>query len=127
MNRRFVLASLLSWSALPASAAVEDIGLVFVGASWCPVCKQAAPVLALFAEQSGLPILVASQDNRPIAPFLHAIPAADHPIARAVRQVPTLLIYDRRKDAIVDQIVGYRTARLYLAQILKSVQVAGTT
>lgn len=121
-RRRFVLGG-LTIGASPALASPDRIGLIFVAASWCPVCKQAAPVLALFSEQSGIPVLVASQDNRPIPPFADAVPARDHPVAKSILHVPTILVFDGGRDEITSQIIGYRNPRSYLARLVKAVNM----
>ena len=125
MNRRGFLTGGIALIGTGVIAQVPDLGLIFVGASWCPVCKRAAPVLALAVEQLGIPLLVASQDNRPIAPFSSVIHASDHPIARSIRQLPTTLIYSANTDEIVTAIIGYRNPQTYLRQITNGLQAAG--
>ena len=118
LNRRQVLlgppALLFAGTAM---AQVTSTGIIFAGASWCPVCKKAAPILAALSERHGLPVTVASGDERPIAPFAHAVPLAEHPIADAVTAYPTTFIYNAKRDAVIGSIEGYRDPTWYLAAL----------
>src|SRR6056300_298967 len=92
LNRRQVLTGLSGLVlAPPLAAQVSVTGIIFAGASWCPVCKKAAPVLAAISERFGVPVLVASADERPIPPFPNLVPLAGHPLARSVAAYPTTL------------------------------------
>lgn len=92
-------------------------GVIFVGASWCPVCKLAAPMLASFGQQHGLEVLVASTDGRPIVPFEDFVDSKDHPIASKVISLPTTLIYSSEARGIVYAFEGYKNPRWYLTQL----------
>ena len=122
-TRREILTSALAAVALPlgaANAQTSDLGstaLILVGASWCPVCKQAAPVLALLAERRGLPVLVASADARPIAPFPSFVPLERHPIAGAIERYPTTLVFSSRVQTVVGGFEGYRDPAHYITQL----------
>jgi thiol-disulfide isomerase/thioredoxin len=98
-------------------AAENKIAFIFVGASWCPVCHQAAPMLALFSRRTGVPVLVASQDGRPIAPFERFVPSAEHPIAMSVKLLPTTLVYSNKTENLIASIEGYRNSRSYFNQL----------
>ena len=100
------------------------VGVILIGASWCSVCKSAAPVLAAMAEPAGIPVLVASHDGRPIAPFPTIVDATTHPIAASITQWPTTLIYSQRKGSVTGQIVGYKNARHYAQSITIAVKAA---
>lgn len=100
-----------------AKAQVTATGIIFAGASWCPVCKKAAPILAALSERHGLPVIVASADVRPIAPFETVVPLAEHPIASAVTAYPTTFIYNSKRDAVIGSIEGYRDPTWYLATL----------
>jgi thiol-disulfide isomerase/thioredoxin len=100
-----------------ATAQVTSTGIIFAGASWCPVCKKAAPILATLSERLGLPVIVASGDERPIAPFTRVVPLSGHPIASAVTAYPTTLIYNAKRDAVIGSIEGYRNPTWYLAAL----------
>ena len=98
-NRRQILIG-LSGVALagPAIARTPTTGIIFAGASWCPACKQAAPILAAFAERHGLPVIVASADARPIPPFPEILSLNHHPMGETVSVYPTTLIYNARSN-----------------------------
>lgn len=99
-------------------------GIIFVGASWCPVCKRAAPICKVFADRHGLSVLVASQDARPIEPFSHFVDARDHPISMGVRALPTTLVYLSTADSVIGGFEGYRTPQYYLSSLLQLVRQA---
>lgn len=122
-TRREILTTALTSVCLPfgsASAQTADLGntaLILVGASWCPVCKQAAPILALLAERRGLPVLVATADARPIAPFPSFVPLAGHPIAGAIERFPTTLVFSSVSQSLVGAFEGYRDPAHYVSRI----------
>lgn len=117
-NRRQVLAGLSSLVlAHPARAEATSTGIIFAGASWCPVCKKAAPVLAALSERFGVPVIVASADERPIAPFPNLVPLVGHPLAEAVGAYPTTFIYNSNHDAVIGSIEGYRNPSWYLGAV----------
>lgn len=117
-NRRQVLAGLPALVlAAPTKAQVTASGIIFAGASWCPVCKKAAPVLAALSERFGVPVIIASADERPIAPFPNLVPLAGHPLAEVVAAYPTTFIYNSKRDAVIGSIEGYREPTWYLGTI----------
>ena len=93
------------------------VAIIFVGASWCAVCKEAAPMLALLAETRGLAVLVASADARPIAPFENFVPIGEHPIAAGVERYPTTFIFSSVTQGIVGAFEGFRSASVYVRTI----------
>ena len=103
--------------AAPACANATSTGIIFAGASWCPVCKKAAPVLAAISERFGVPVLVASADERPIPPFPNLVPLAGHPLARSVAAYPTTLIYNAKSDTVIGSIEGYKSPTWYLGTV----------
>lgn len=121
LNRRDLIIGAGAALSMPSLALAQDkatsVALIMVGASWCPVCKQAAPMLAVFAERFGVPVLLASADERPIAPFETYVPLAGHPIAGAIARFPTTVIYSNHVNQLVASIEGYRNARWYLGQL----------
>lgn len=126
MDRRDFLA-LSSASALclglAGPTAAQDhprIALIFVGASWCPVCHAAARVLAPAAERSGLEILVASQDGKPVPPWRNFVDARAHPIAAEVKALPTLLFVDLLEGRIIARLEGFGEPRQYLGNIRRT-------
>ncbi|WP_299775743.1 conjugal transfer protein TraF [uncultured Tateyamaria sp.] len=123
MKRRHFLAGIaLSGFGLPVAAEEgQGVGIILVGASWCTFCKSAAPVLAAMVEPVGIPVLVASQDARPIPPFPTATDASKHPIASKILTLPTTLIYSQAKDEVTAEIVGYRNARHYAQRVQAAV------
>lgn len=122
-NRRQVLLSLSGLiDAGTATARVPSTGIIFAGASWCPVCKQAAPILAVFSARHGLPVLVASADERPIPPFETLVPLGGHPIAGSVAVYPTTFIYNGTSDALIGRIEGYRDPTWYMGTLANLVR-----
>lgn len=117
-NRRQVLTGLSGLMlAPPTEAQVSATGIIFAGASWCPVCKKAAPVLAALSERFDLPVIVASADERPIPPFPNLVPLAGHPLAAAVAAYPTTFIYNSKRNAVIGSIEGYRDPTWYLGAV----------
>ena len=117
-NRRQILTALPSLALAGSGyAQTPGTGLIFAGASWCPVCKKAAPILAAFAERHSLPVLVASADARPIPPFPDIVPLNHHPMGETVSVYPTTLIYHATQDAVIGSVEGYRNATWYLSAI----------
>lgn len=93
------------------------VGIIFIAAGWCPVCKNAAPVLAAMTEPVNIPVLVVSQDGRPIPPFPGVTDGSAHPIALEVKALPTTLIFSQNLGDLTAQIVGYKNARHYARSI----------
>ncbi|WP_372574731.1 conjugal transfer protein TraF [Ruegeria jejuensis] len=131
MKRRVFLsaavASLIAGTAAFAEAPkteVPGIGVILIGASWCSLCHSAAPVLAAIVDGAAIPVLVASQDGRPIAPFPDVVDASEHPVAAAVQQFPTTLIYSHAAGRIVSEIVGYKNARQYAQRVSNAILAA---
>lgn len=125
MDRRMFLqlaggsiATLLGSEAL---AQTTRTGIILIGASWCSVCKKAAPMLARYAELRGLPVLVASADLRPIAPFPGFVDPRGHPLARGVERFPTTLVYSagdtHNPNGIVGVFEGYGSPQSYIARL----------
>jgi len=123
ITRRSLLTSLPASAIASSLWAANDlpIGFIFVGASWCPHCKRAAPVLAAIAQNHALPVIVASHDQRPIPPFADVVDATTHPLSAAHLRLPTTLIYSQPHDDVLFQVVGYGTARKYAARITSGV------
>lgn len=125
MNRRAFLSLFATTPALfaapPLTARTPSTGLIFVGASWCPVCHQAAPMLAAFSQAHGVPVIVASEDARPIPPFPDVVPAAGHPIAATVEAFPTTFVYSSAADQVVAAILGFNNATWYLGEVRRAV------
>ncbi len=127
LNRRALLSLMIGGVAASVSSkvsaqAAESTGIIFVGASWCPVCKQASPMLDVFAQRHNIPILVASHDARPITPFTEFVDARDHPIASSVRAFPTTFVFSSRTQEIVGGFEGYRSPQWYLGNLLDLVR-----
>lgn len=116
MSRRLFLATGAAGLATPSFAGTQDFGLIFVGASWCPLCKSAAVVLLNWLhDKPEIALLVASGDDRPIPPFEDTIAASSHPIAGQVRGFPTTLGYSNaRGGQLTGQIEGFRSIAGYL-------------
>ena len=109
---------------LLGSAAVAQTtrtGVILIGASWCAVCKKAAPMLAGYAQLRGLPVLVASADLRPIAPFPAFVDPRGHPLARGVERFPTTLVYSAGDDAnpsgVIGAFEGYGSPQNFIGQL----------
>lgn len=115
----------LTCLAAPAIAQnVTSTGIIFFAASWCPVCKQASPILKVFSVRHGMPIIVASYDNRPIEPFPTFVDGQAHPFAASVRGFPTTFVYSSLSDGIVGGFEGYRNPQWYLGNLLGLVRQA---
>lgn len=126
INRRsVVLGGVVSLIGSQAVASFQPLtAIIFVGASWCPACKQAAPVCKVFGARHQLPILVASQDARPIEPFTEFVDAQNHPIAASVQALPTTLVYSSSHNTLVGGFEGYRSPQWYLTSLLQLVREA---
>lgn len=127
-SRRSVLTLALSTVTLAAGPALArshpQIALIFVGASWCPVCHAAAAVLAPAAERSDLDILVASHDGKPIAPWPAFVDARGHPLTSGVKALPTLLFVDLKEGMIVARIEGFAGPGPYLSRVRATLKAA---
>lgn len=118
LNRRQILVGFSAlFTANTGKARVTSTGIIFAGASWCPVCKKAAPILAAISERFEVPVVVASADERPIPPFAGVVPLFGHPIAKTVSAYPTTFIYNANQDAVIGSIEGYRDPTWYLAAL----------
>ena len=117
-------AGALSLVGCHAEAQTQGTGLILVGAGWCHVCHQAAPMLSAFSQAHGVPVLVASGDGRPIPPFDAFVPAAGHPIAGQVQVYPTTLVFSNATNALVASVVGFRNPTWYLQQVRNGVLVS---
>lgn len=126
MDRRtLILGAAAALAPLPAVADPSaPVGLILVGASWCPFCKGAAQALHAAAGPAGLPVLVASHDGRPIPPFEEFVDARGHPLAAGVRQWPTLLFVHLPSQRVFATIEGFRNARAYLGQVRATLTAA---
>jgi hypothetical protein len=100
------------------------IGLIFVGASWCPVCHQAAAVLAPATERSGLDILVASQNGKAIAPWTSFLDARGNRITASITEIPTLLFVDTARGQIIGALKGFQSPGQYLGTIRETLRQA---
>ena len=134
MKRRDLLlggAALALGQAVPAAAQdMRDspIGLILVGASWCPFCKSASGTLFAAAGPAELPVLVASKDGKAIPPYPDFVDARGHPFAKDVVEIPTLLFVHLPTQQVIAKINGFRNPRAYLTKIravLKEAQEAG--
>lgn len=100
------------------------IALIFVGASWCPVCHAAAAVLAPASDRSDLDVLVASQDGKPISPWPDFVDARGHPLTADVKALPTLLFVDLASSEIIARIEGFGTPGSYLTRVRATLKAA---
>ena len=121
-RRKFLITTMVAAPAilLPGMATANphpEIGLIFVGASWCPVCHAAAAVLAPAAERSGLDILVASQDGKPIAPWPAFVDARGNRITASITAIPVLLFVDLAQGKVLGQIAGFQSPGQYLGAV----------
>lgn len=129
MMRRAFLTSLpafvlLGEQAKGAQEVPPRVAAIFVGASWCPSCAQVAPLLARLPQDARVPVLVASLDNRPIAPFGEFIDARGHPIAQRITRIPTVLIYNHALDNITHAVTEYRAPRHFVRLLATALQQA---
>jgi thiol-disulfide isomerase/thioredoxin len=134
MKRRELLigtAMLSLVSCLPAGAQAigeSPIGLILVGASWCPFCKSASGTLFAAAGPAELPVLVASKDGKAIPPYSDFVDARGHPFAKDVVEIPTLLFVHLPTQTLIGKITGFKNPRAYLSKIrafLTQAQEAG--
>jgi len=126
-RRRFAglcAASVACASGAPAVAAQGKTGVIMVGASWCPYCKSAAEQLYVATLQWGWPVLIASMDNRPIAPFEHFVPSMDHPLTKDVVRLPTTLIVAPQQDQIIAAFEGFDGPLKFLGQLGTAMKAA---
>lgn len=126
-NRREFLAAGAGGLLLPRAALARGqlaVGFIFVGASWCPWCKAAAPIVYDLAAEERLPTLVVSKDARPIPPFSDFVEAAGHPVADAIEAIPALLVYAPATDSIIARIDGFKDGRLYRGRIIATLRDA---
>lgn len=120
IRRQFILGGSFA-AVLPAPSAARNatpIGIIFLGASWCPYCKRAAPILAGISQRARVPVLVASFDDRPIDPFPDYVSAHGHPLASNVRVFPTTVVMQPRSHQLVGRFEGFKSARDYAIQLL---------
>lgn len=132
LTRRTLLLSSIGLPSLflCGTARAEDhprIGLIFVGASWCPVCHAAAAVLAPAAERSGIDILVASQDGKAIKPWPAFVDARGNPITASIHAIPVLLFVDLAEGKVVGHIEGFQSPGQYLGAVRATLQNAVST
>ena len=122
-------ASVLMPKTVLAQSNELGLGIIIIVASWCSVCHQAAPILKVFEEQNGIPVLMASMDGRPVSPYLTAEDARLHPVASKFQTVPTTLLYSAAANDVVGQIQGFRSARGYITQlkqmVLSAIELGG--
>ncbi len=116
-NRRsFILGGASTLLPMPALA-LENTGVILVGASWCSFCKQAAPLLKLLSDQGGFPVLVASYDSKPIPPFPDMVPSQSNPLTRDIVSFPVTLVYSSSENRVVGRVDGYRNPRWYMRSV----------
>lgn len=124
-RRKFIVgAGALAFSSEVQAAPQVRLGIILVGLSWCPYCKNAAALLYHSTPPLGIPVLIASKDNRPIALYTEFVSAAQHPIADQITKVPTTLFYQPDEERLVDMIEGFRDPRGYLLRVKRVVQTA---
>ena len=124
MNRRdfFVGAGALVLSTEAQAVPQVRLGIILVGLSWCPYCKNAAALLYHSTPPLGISVLIASKDNRLIAPYTEFVSASQHPIADQITRVPTTLFYQPDEERLVDMIEGFKDPRGYLRRVTRVVQ-----
>ncbi|MFC3058403.1 thioredoxin [Paenirhodobacter populi] len=134
MERRQFLAGLALAPVLTGRATADEalrdrpLGLILVGVSWCQFCKGAAAALQAATGPVELPLLVASQDGRPIEPIPDCVDARGHPLAKDIPQVPILLFVHIPSQQVIARIEGFRNPRAYLSRVkstLIAIQDAG--
>lgn len=126
-NRREILAAGAGGLLLPRPALARGqlaVGFIFIGASWCPWCKAASPIIYDLAAEERLPTLVVSKDARPIPPFSDFVEAAGHPVADAIEAIPALLVYAPVGDSIIARIDGFQDGGRYRARISATLREA---
>lgn len=127
VNRRSFILSALIATCVPVTLQAQEhprIGLIFVGASWCASCHAAASILAPAAEKSGLDILVASLDGKPIEPWSSFVDARGNPMTADVKAMPTLLFVDLAQGKVISRFEGFPGAPQYLGMIRNTLRAA---
>lgn len=124
MNRRdFVsicsVAALMGSTTLASARGGPGIGLIFVGAGSCPYCPIIAPVLWNLAQEVNIPIMLASMDRNPVAPFMEFQDGLSHPLTRDFADVPHILIWNAKYDQVTHKVSGFRNPRHFF-QLLAS-------
>jgi len=122
MNRRMFVtsASALALSAPMAMARAQPrIGLIFVGAGSCPYCSVIAPVLWNLAQDTGMPVLLASMDGQPVGPFGRFEDGTVHPLTMGFQSVPHILIWHRDLDQVTHKVSGFRNPH-HFTQLLSA-------
>lgn len=122
LSRRTLLGALSSvlFPAFASDAKAGEhpkIALIFVGASWCPVCHGAAAALAPAAARSELEVLVASQDGKPIPPWTDFVDARGNPLTAEVKALPTLLFVDLTRGEVFSRLEGFQSLGQYLGSV----------
>ena len=116
-NRRgFILGGAATLLPLPALA-LENTGVILVGASWCSFCKQAAPLLKLLSEQGDFPVLVASYDSKPIPPFPDMVPSSSNPLTADIVSFPVTMVYSSAQNRVMGRVDGFRNPRWYMRSV----------
>ena len=131
LNRRFFLASgaslastLLRPSYCIAASSSVPLGFIFVGTRTCPLCKNAAPVIALFCERMEIECLYATPDEAPMMPFREYVEARGHPLMASVKYYPTTLLYSKKAEEVIAQVEGFKSAQFYVDQLVTLIEFA---
>ena len=120
MNRRSVImglpAALFAASQARATSPAR-LGLIFVAQGTCPYCAAIAPVLAQLQRETGIDVLVASLDRRPVSPFGGFEDGTRHPLTAHYRSVPHVLVFNGRQNRITHEVSGLRTMRDFVGRL----------
>jgi conjugal transfer pilus assembly protein TraF len=87
------------------AALSETHAILFFTRSDCPFCQDQAPVLKAFSNQSGMPVLAVSLDNKPVSHFPDAKP--DNGISlmasggEGIKTVPAMFLLDRQSKQMI--------------------------
>ena len=125
INRRRFCAALpaaLACAAHPAHAYQPRLGLIFVAQSTCPYCAAIAPVLGQLEAETGIDVLVAAMDRRPIPPFTQFQDGTIHPLTAHFRTVPQVLVFNGHHQRITHHIAGVRTMRDFVSRLSLALQ-----
>lgn len=129
-SRRCFLSSMIGAPASLAlgravSASNAELAFIFIGASWCPVCHHAAPVLAQIAEHLDMEVLAVSLDAKPISPFLDVIDGATHPLASNGTPIPRTLLWSARETTLIGHVTGFKSRTAYARGVKDLLTIGG--
>ena len=111
----------LSTSALASPA---RLGLIFVAQSSCPYCQALSPILKRLEDEAGIEVLVASMDQRPLAPFVGFEDGTQHPLTSHFRDVPHVMVFSANVGEVTHVVSGLRNMRHFALRLSRALREA---